>query len=641
MALSKNAFLPIFVISFIFSPLQSDNFFLKKVKEFTSIYKNKNKLNIENKIILAVFFGGVSYVAWRVWKLYNSNNNDHTDIPLSLTPAPVGLPNATSSVSSSSGVTATASSLSSNSSSVSSLSSMPAVSLLSLTPSPVKLPNTVDVSSSSVIAEVPSSSNSNSSVSSLSSTSSAVNPSSSNPRIVTLLSSNPLAVNPLNSVASLRSSNDSRTEARGINDEGDRKIEARESKSEKEEKSESERERDGFLPVRTLVRDQSEESVSEEDVWRKIQIVHEALRVGNVKLLAEILRIDLSNYDQSGPMLFYQIFLENYQWLINFIKSNLNIMNVSLNKEILQKKLFQLNALINEIYTSGPWYRGREIVNLIIHSKPIDQYKATWEEHWKSIACIVWYFYEIAIEKKQKFIESTFNIEGKAIFDFIVSYKYAYDRSGKLKSSHYHEIDKPKFGLNIPTDKRNQWTYPNNKVHLLVGDISGPHLLNPFIFLFFLKPETYPTENPEPGTHNFDGLKHCGEWMGGVGKKVGIGGSDDEDYMRKERVPAIVMNAFEKLYYVFFPGEKAHWFFGKFYNSKPERIEIAAAYGIKAMLRMLNAFPLTNEIQEKTRKEFMELINDYDHLTLRKGREVILTLAEIVQDLLRKRITIS
>lgn len=381
----------------------------------------------------------------------------------------------------------------------------------------------------------------------------------------------------------------------------------------------------------------------------EVQQFCDSINTRNFSELAKTLGQDISDYDLNGPLLFSQLILECFDLIsqrVDFYNKCLIDKSMKLSEDQIRIWQVKLNStfsnITKQIYETGPWVRGKQIFKDLVARRDSSIYRRTWQEHGQNIGYIVWYLHQQAISKKQSFVEGVYVIEGcREVFDFIMSYNYSYDRSGTLKSSHYHEVNKQKKGINIPKYARKEFSFPNNKQHILVGDIG--HDINSTKmdympdgrFIWMIKPEGSPTENPEPelkereeSGYDLDQISHLRDFAVNRAKRlIGVKGHAE----RKEHCVTSITQAFKKLYYAHFPAANSifrilpAWL----YDSTSDCIKDVETYGIKAALHHMNRLNGQSAEQQSVKIALQAELAKYDNLELRKGEEVIFSRAEI------------
>ncbi|MEX0939940.1 MAG: hypothetical protein WDZ41_01110 [Candidatus Babeliales bacterium] len=286
------------------------------------------------------------------------------------------------------------------------------------------------------------------------------------------------------------------------------------------------------------------------------------------------------------------------------------------------------------------------------------------KDHLTQITELLHYFYALAENKNQEFNEGTFVIQDSnfGIFEFLKSYvdkKYqginaespaicfqnltAYPRPSSHFNQYYEQSNKvePKptfissifsyWGLDnaansvkslqkkeayihygIDIDKQDIFLPVSNKRHILFGKVDEEKQL------IFIKMENHGIGNVQ------DAGLHCREFGHSILRKLYPQwfGSDDEQNMRKERVPQAIFNKFKSILNNCEDYASADI---KEIRKKAKGLGIQLMYREAKTIKQ-NYIDYKKEVPQSV-NDFIEDIKNkqYDHLDLRIGQEVILT----------------
>ena len=299
----------------------------------------------------------------------------------------------------------------------------------------------------------------------------------------------------------------------------------------------------------------------------------------------------------------------------------------------------------------------------------------------KDIVVLMWYFYDIARQRRQNFSEGTFVIQdpGFKIYNYLLDYvkcvnpeitgnaskdrannfadnNFAYSRA----SSHYKYEQKQyntrHYGIDIvPTTANVKLpTYPE-KEHLLFGKVGEGDLI-------FIKPETHGLGAGAVAGHGIS-------FVQAQGRKVApaVFGSDDAELYRKERVPKDFINRCRQIlnvessssteteesinakkYLLEMLLKQGMMFLQKiFYYKLLEKPTALVAAGDPEEISFLKYYRRNKAEDENLKKQFaavskltkeelenlwgyfVELKEQYDNVSMRYGREVIITQQDI------------
>ncbi|CAF0941676.1 unnamed protein product [Didymodactylos carnosus] len=246
----------------------------------------------------------------------------------------------------------------------------------------------------------------------------------------------------------------------------------------------------------------------------------------------------------------------------------------------------------------------------------------------KSIISLIWFYYAIAVNRDQTFVEGTFTVVSKEEKDSDIDSLLAYlIRFGTARiSSHFTALAKllhqqrAHYGLDMPE-------LPADKKTILFGKI------NQMKSNIFIKPENAGfdiSKSLKSWTKLKELMKHSHEYilcrLRKRAAKMKDGrvktylvrnyGTDDEENYRKERVPNAVLKQYEKI-------------IKKTASSKAvynRQMKEAEAYGIQKMYEDVEQLESSKFVSQSEVIQFLKTINDtYDYINYRFGREVILT----------------
>lgn len=238
------------------------------------------------------------------------------------------------------------------------------------------------------------------------------------------------------------------------------------------------------------------------------------------------------------------------------------------------------------------------------------------DQHLKDLVSLIWYIFGIVRSKGVSFDEGTIVVEDKddLIFNFLHSYKGTYDRSG-MKSSHYRENVNPKFGIDIPKDKRLILTFPNNMLHLHFGQLRKGFI--------FLKVEQH-------GIHYWsDYFNHSIDYIKYVLRGL-IPGANDKENLRQELVPHSILKEWKSLVYLHQKQSLLEKMWDLFalnliWDIRPIMVKKAEKYGISWMWLHIDSINDSRVSHLKIAKnEFWKKLSRFDKQLIRKGNEIIL-----------------
>jgi len=273
-----------------------------------------------------------------------------------------------------------------------------------------------------------------------------------------------------------------------------------------------------------------------------------------------------------------------------------------------------------------------------------------------SIIDLMWFYYDMAIQKNQPFLEGTFVLQdqGGRIFNFLFNYvqmvnpdaltatpslknptiQFAYPRI----STHFRDEQEKyrQYGIDIRFGKPGtkfttasigsaQSLLPTQKSHLIFGQLSDG--------LIYIKMEVH-------GTCPDQFVEHGKDYIGSLVRKIKPSlmpylnkyaptrvnnlveyyiETDDEPYYRKEHVPqAVLAHAFEILQRANLPAEQMQTIVLEF-----------AQQGIHGIFTEINkpASPIPQAQKNELHRYLTDLqVNEgLDHQDIRRGREVIIT----------------
>lgn len=243
----------------------------------------------------------------------------------------------------------------------------------------------------------------------------------------------------------------------------------------------------------------------------------------------------------------------------------------------------------------------------------------------KKAANFVWFCFALAISKDQSFEEGTFLISDPNL----QLYKFLAELGQYRKSSHfnsYAKVTRKEYAVSsqMGLDLNN---LPAGKGTLLFGKINEDSK-KPESDFMFIKPENY-------GVNWFSFPLHAQEYLFAQLRKrlptaINPLGTDDEEYYRKERIPADVANAYSNIIKEIeeLSIEKNINFGIDFKENLKEAHGLGINFIYSQLPILLNLENLSENIKDelKVLKDLLESANlKYDNLELRFGREVILT----------------
>lgn len=217
---------------------------------------------------------------------------------------------------------------------------------------------------------------------------------------------------------------------------------------------------------------------------------------------------------------------------------------------------------------------------------------------------LTWFLMYKSIQKKQGYEEGTFVIEDpeQKVYKFLLA--STGEKGNKVysrKSTHYvGRSPSSHFGLDIFRPEM-----PAQKRTLLFAMVKN-HGSNEEVL--FIKPENYSAKL----TYFLEALWHGGEMLIAQRNKLFYPGMDDQENMRKERIPVDVADRFAELV------DKA--------PNKKAILAEAKKYGIAYMLAFVK-----NPVNNIPPNSLDDIIpaDRFDHLDKRTGREVYLDVAEL------------
>jgi hypothetical protein len=252
----------------------------------------------------------------------------------------------------------------------------------------------------------------------------------------------------------------------------------------------------------------------------------------------------------------------------------------------------------------------RSLINPLIASKDdIPSDYCCSHAYLEAIVDMMAYLDSLAEDKGQQFTEGTFVIEDHSgrLFAFLRSYPEVYMR----RSSHFGEYRVKQYGLDIPRRSRSHMMFPRNKRHILFGQLTPS--------LIFIKPENYGTSLSVPS----DYIMHAKEYIQYLARTCACIGFERADW-REERIPTPIITAWRDFL--------ACWTHNKQYARM--LYYRARSVGIKIIAQHVPLITSTIEcptaLQQAVYNHLIQLLEDYDHCHLRKGREVVLPASELL-----------
>ncbi len=303
----------------------------------------------------------------------------------------------------------------------------------------------------------------------------------------------------------------------------------------------------------------------------------------------------------------YQKLVDNYQdW-----KEKLKKLDQSFDQKIEQEdisfnRLKGLQEKLNSAYKVGPWNDGKVILRKIFNNESIQG------DYLKNVVQLFWHFYALCSTKGQSFERGTIRLEDKdnKIFNYISKCPGIYDRSGKIKSSHFHEMpDMPKYGLDIPHELRRNLCFQDDKFHILFGQLQSGTM--------FIKPE-------DRGINSIsDVMEHAYHLIGSMHRRFIAQGANDQSGIQCEHVPHNISSIWDQL-------------LSEFGLDKDQVYINAKKHGLYKMLELINVDRFKQNLNGKQQQiinRFTQALEEYDNLHLRKGREVILSHEKLLASL--------
>lgn len=339
---------------------------------------------------------------------------------------------------------------------------------------------------------------------------------------------------------------------------------------------------------------------------------------------------DIDNSKDADNKVVILEFLDRYQSFkdkIKFFKekiqqsSNPEILNQLSSLESINKKL---NTIINS--TEMPWAKGKVIFEQL-SPEFIESYKNyTNDKYLNDIVNLIWYFYFLAAIKGKTFEEGTFLINSKKtnfIFDFLNSYPLKYVRI----SSHYPEMAMQQFGIDIPELLRSNLSFPPfMKFHILFAKISQEEI--------FIKPEDHGVGNIN------DIIHHSISYIHSLHRRF-IGSESAES--RKERIPEYISKSWKNLIKIILAETKSG-LPADFPKIDQDLIKFYEQFGIRGMIRFATSAFLQDEIltpqQLNAKNLFMQELQKFGDLYLRRGNEVIITDDDFEYELKQEQLNI-
>jgi|GEM_PF-6390425 len=253
--------------------------------------------------------------------------------------------------------------------------------------------------------------------------------------------------------------------------------------------------------------------------------------------------------------------------------------------------------------------RGERLVRTLLSTQPTEDQKCYCcaRAHLRAIIDMMHYFDALAQAKNQAFCEGTFIVEDDAgnIYNFLKSYTHTYRRI----SSHFNEYGVQHYGLDIPLNKRARILFPRRKRHILFAQLDHRTL--------FIKPENYGTNIAIPT----DMIMHCKEYVQYLLRGCMRLGFERGDW-REERVPEVVVHAWHHFL--------RHWIDDA--HGVVQLVRASTIHGIKSIIENLPAIcqqvAQPTMVQKAAHTRLLYVLDRYDHCHMRRGREVILRVAD-------------
>lgn len=246
--------------------------------------------------------------------------------------------------------------------------------------------------------------------------------------------------------------------------------------------------------------------------------------------------------------------------------------------------------------------------------------QADLSEHLNSILAINWYLYSEGLQAlytKQPYTEGAFTVvdKKKALTNFVRNYlKYGKSFAYTRKSSHKGagpvgiDIRFTDTGYCLPL-------LPMNKKHLLIQGLlnkSGEDIL-------FLKPEN------EGLRDTIASIKHAGEWAFSTITKFFGTAYDDKAEFAKERVPTDIQNRFTHLVKNchLYPEQKEE------FKNDAEKFGLAGIYNSLKIIAEDSEHILDDNSATTAKDLIKDIEQQYNHLDVRHGREMVITPSEL------------
>lgn len=240
----------------------------------------------------------------------------------------------------------------------------------------------------------------------------------------------------------------------------------------------------------------------------------------------------------------------------------------------------------------------------------------------KEVAALTWYLMSLSLAKKEGYNQGTFVIEdeGNKLYNFLMKHPGLYPRD----SSHFVNRS-PKKHQGIDVFKEPLPAMKRTLLFSQITNLDGQTRL-------YIKPENFSASPYQP----YDFSMHAWEFAVAQYNKVANPGSDDLPNMRKERVPAAILKEFNKIVEKIQEYKDNRIFMinktdSVLAKSLSEAKADAKLYGIAFMKRYIDALDGNDAIipADFDATQFRTMINEYDHLDQRTGREVYLTQQEL------------
>lgn len=232
----------------------------------------------------------------------------------------------------------------------------------------------------------------------------------------------------------------------------------------------------------------------------------------------------------------------------------------------------------------------------------LDLSLTTDEEYRAAIIGLLWHIHELAVQKGQALREGMYVIEdpGQKILQFLMGYQKMYER----RSSHFPGMKKKQYGIDIVHGRNKTLVLPYGNRHILFGSVYQKEYI-------FIEPEQHGTWIVS------DFFLHMCDFMKYFLTRKFCPWLFEREGIRHESVPYSVAQAWDQLT-----------------KTLPMCLDKNRDRAVKDMVAKINQ-ELENGNHAVTHhacvKTFYKTIEQYDHLNVRLGREVIITHDDLLQ----------